>query len=197
MTKGKTEKLERAKKGVKEKKPSGARSSAPPGQIQGDFLRSTVTAEDVKNLVVDGLIANKSWRLPEGETEPEPREGERVLLLSHVERGFSLPPHPFFRGFLNFFGAQLHHFPPHAIAYLSMFVTLCECFLGCSPHWGLFKHIFTIQSQSVKKAKSSDSKTHVTQLCGGLGLQKRSKSAFPAMIDLVLLQGCCISQYVD
>ncbi|KAI5018814.1 hypothetical protein ZWY2020_043702 [Hordeum vulgare] len=44
------------------------------------------------------MIANKSWRLPaEGETEPAPQEGERVLLLSHVYRGYSLPPHPFFR----------------------------------------------------------------------------------------------------
>jgi len=58
---------------------------------------------------------------------------------------------------------------------------MCENFLGCRPHWGLFKHIFTIRSQSVKKAKSSDSKTHVIQMCGGLGIQKRNRSAFPAV----------------
>jgi hypothetical protein len=98
-----------------------------------------------------------------------------------VERGFSLPPHPFFRGFLNFFGAQLHHFPPNAIAYLSAYVTFCECFLGCPAHWGLFKHIFTIRSQAVKKANTNDSKTNVIQLCGGLGLQKRTGSSFPSL----------------
>ena len=58
---------------------------------------------------------------------------------------------------------------------------MCENFLGCRPHWGLFKHIFTIRSQSVKKAKTSDSKTHVIQMCGGLGMQKRHRSSFPAM----------------
>ncbi|KAI4969855.1 hypothetical protein ZWY2020_000769 [Hordeum vulgare] len=48
-------------------------------------------------LVELGMIENKSWRLPaEGEMELAPREDERVLLLSHVYRGFSLPPHPFF-----------------------------------------------------------------------------------------------------
>ena len=69
-----------------------------------------------------------------------------VLLATHVDRGFSLPPHPFFRGFLNFFGAQLHHFTPNTIVYLAAFVSLCENFLGCRPHWGLFKHIFTCRS---------------------------------------------------
>ena len=83
---------------------------------------------------------------------------------------------------MNFFGAQLHHFSPNTITYLAAFVSMCENFLGCRPHWGLFKHIFTIRSQSVKKAKSSDSKTHVIQMCGGLGIQKRNRSPFPAMI---------------
>ncbi|KAI5021469.1 hypothetical protein ZWY2020_058199 [Hordeum vulgare] len=55
--------------------------------------------DDLLELVEQGMIANKSWRLlVEGETEPAPQEGEHVLLLSHVYRGFSLPPHPFFRG---------------------------------------------------------------------------------------------------
>lgn len=136
MTKSKTENLECAKKGgAKAKKPSGARFTAPPGWIQGDFLPSTVMAGDVENLVADGLMAEGSWRLSEGEIEPEPRGGERVLLLPHVERGFSMPPHPFFRGFLNFSGAQLHHFPPNAISYLAALIAMCECFLGCPPHW--------------------------------------------------------------
>ena len=80
-------------------------------------------------------------------------------LATHVDRGFSLPPHLFFRGFLNFFGAQLHHFTPNFIAYLSAFVSLCENFLGCRPHWGLFKHIFTCRSQTVKKASPNDERT--------------------------------------
>ncbi|KAI5013210.1 hypothetical protein ZWY2020_028164 [Hordeum vulgare] len=58
-----------------------------------------MTKEDMLELVEQGMIEHKTWRLPtEGETEPAPQEGERVLLLSHVHRGFSLPPHPFFRG---------------------------------------------------------------------------------------------------
>ena len=144
-------------------------------------MPSTIRQEDIDDLVEGGLILHKSARLPGNEIEPQPLEGECVLIATHVDRGFSLPPHPFFRSFLNFFGAQLHHFTPNSIVYLAAFVSLCENFLGCRPHWGLFKHIFTCRSQSVKKAKSSDDKTQVIQMCGGLGIQMRSKSSFPAM----------------
>ena len=58
---------------------------------------------------------------------------------------------------------------------------MCENFLGCRPHWGLFKHIFTCLSQTVKKASPDDERTKVIQMCGGLGIQMRNKSTFPAM----------------
>lgn len=159
-----------------------SRAGLPQGWIQGDWILSTIRQEDLDDLTNGGLIPHGSARLPGKESEPQPEEGEVVLLATHVDRGFSLPPHPFFRGFLNFFGAQLHHFTPNTIVYLTAFVSLCENFLGCRPHWGLFKHIFTCRSQTVKKANPSDERTQVIQMCGGLGVQMRGKSSFPAMI---------------
>ncbi|KAI4970691.1 hypothetical protein ZWY2020_001605 [Hordeum vulgare] len=97
MTKGQTSKLEAQKK-----KKKGAASTQrrqrvlPAGWIQGDFLPSSVTENDVLELVEHGMVANKSWRLPEGEMEQRPKEGG-ASLLSHVARGFSLPPHAFFQ----------------------------------------------------------------------------------------------------
>ena len=149
-----------AAKGKKQNRGSSSRAGLPPGWIQGDRIRSSIRQEDLDELAEFGLIAKGVARLPEEEMEPQPRPGECVLLATHVDQGFSLPPHPFFRGFLNFFGAQLHHFSPNTIMYLVAFMSMCENFLGCRPHWGVFKHIFTIRSQSVKKAKMSDSKTH-------------------------------------
>ena len=152
MVKDKTAALERPKKatgavkGKKQNRGSSSRSALPPGWIQGDWIRSSLRQEDLDELAESGLITKGVARLPEGEMEPQPRPGECVLLATHVDRGFSLPPHPFFRGFLNFFGAQLHHFSPNTIMYLAAFVSMCENFLGCRPHWGLFKHIFTIRS---------------------------------------------------
>ncbi|KAI5007563.1 hypothetical protein ZWY2020_054623 [Hordeum vulgare] len=101
MTKGQTSKLEsQKKKNKKGAAPTQRRQQAlPAGWIQGDFLPSSVTENDVLELVEHGMVVNKSWRLSEGETEPAPKEGEHALLLSHVFRGFSLPPHPFFRAF--------------------------------------------------------------------------------------------------
>ena len=126
MANDKTTTLERTKKlTAKDKKAakgSTSRSALPPGRIQGDWIPSTILEEDRVNLTTNCLIAEGSWRLLEGEIDP--REGERVLLTAHIDRGFSLPAHPFFSGFLNFFGAQIHHFPPNTISYLGVSTTL-------------------------------------------------------------------------
>lgn len=119
MVKDKTAALEHAKKamgaakGKKQNRGSSSHAGLPPGRIQGNWIWSLLRQEDLDELAESGLIAQGAARLPEGEMEPQPRPGECVLLATHVDRGFSLPPHPFFRGFLNFFGAQLHHFPQY------------------------------------------------------------------------------------
>ena len=150
MVKEKTAALERVKKATATGKAKGratsqggssSRSRLPQGWIQGDWIRSTITETDLNDLANEGLIPHGSARLPGTECQPQPQEGECVLLATHVDRGFSLPLSVFFRGFLNFFGAQLHHFTPNSIAHLAAFISMCENFLGCRPHWGLFKHI--------------------------------------------------------
>ena len=109
MVKDKTAALEHAKKamvtakGKKTARGTSSRSGLPPGWIQEDWIRSTIERDDLERLAEDDMIAVGSWRLPGKESEPQPWDGERVLLATHVDRGFSLPPHPFFRGFLNFF----------------------------------------------------------------------------------------------
>ncbi|KAI4966996.1 hypothetical protein ZWY2020_034474 [Hordeum vulgare] len=76
-----------------------------PRRVDPRDFSSTVMQDDLLELVEHGMIANKSWRLPEGETEPAPKEGERVLLLNHVFRGFSLPPHPSSKEWTNWHSA--------------------------------------------------------------------------------------------
>ena len=140
MVKDKTAALERAKKtkevakGSKQQRGSSSRARLPLGWIQGDWIRSSIQQADLDELAESGLIAKGAARLSEGEMSPQPQPGECVLLATHVDRGFSLPPYPFFRRFLNFFGAQLHHFCPNTITYLAAFVSMCGNFLGCRPH---------------------------------------------------------------
>ena len=93
-----------------------------------------IRQDDIDDLVEGGLTPHESARLPGKEVEPQPLDGEFVLLATHIDRGFSLPPHPFFRSFLNFFGAQLHHFTLNSIVYLAAFVSMCENLLGYRPH---------------------------------------------------------------
>ncbi|KAI5012194.1 hypothetical protein ZWY2020_024328 [Hordeum vulgare] len=89
MTKGQTSKMEARKKKGKAATAQRRRRPLPAGWIQGDFLPSTVTEGDLLELVEHDQLVHKSWRLPaDDEVEPAPREGERVLLLSHVHRGF-------------------------------------------------------------------------------------------------------------
>ncbi|KAK1605687.1 hypothetical protein QYE76_029360 [Lolium multiflorum] len=55
------------------------------------------------------------------------------------------PIHEFLRGLLFVYGLQLHHFTPNSILHISIFITLCECFLGVQPSWALWKRIFFIR----------------------------------------------------
>ncbi|KAK1660270.1 hypothetical protein QYE76_048429 [Lolium multiflorum] len=36
---------------------------------------------------------------------------------------------------------RLHHLTPNSILHVSIFITLCECFLGVQPNWALWKRI--------------------------------------------------------
>ena len=152
MVKEKTAALERTKKAtttgkakerVSSRGGSSSRSRLPHGWVQGDWICSTITERDLTEMANKGLIPHGAARLPGNEWHPQPQEGECVLLATHVDRGFSLPSSAFFRGFLNFFGAQLHHFTPNTIVYLAAFISLCENFLGSWPHW-VFSSIFSL-----------------------------------------------------
>ena len=58
-------------------------------------MPSVIRQEDLDDMVEGGVIPHEAARLPGREIEPQPRDGECVLLATHIDRGFSLPPHPF------------------------------------------------------------------------------------------------------
>ena len=84
-----------AAKGKKTNRGSSSRSGLPSSWIQGDCIQSSLRQEDLDKLAESRLIVHGAARLPEGETEPQPRPCECVLFATHVNREFSLPPHPF------------------------------------------------------------------------------------------------------
>ena len=80
------------------------------------------------------------------------RAGEFVLFISHISTGLGLPIYSFFLLLLEDFGLQLQHLTPHSILLTSIFVHLCEMFVGVRSCIILFRHFFVL----VKSGKSKD-----------------------------------------
>ena len=112
--------------------------------------RSKISAQDNRLLKKMGLFNKKAMKMPGDESSPHPPSGFRVTFVDFLIRGFSIPVHEFLRGLLFIYGIQLHQLTPNSLLHISIFVTLCECFLGIHPHWGLWKRIFYLRRNNSK-----------------------------------------------
>ncbi|KAK1616813.1 hypothetical protein QYE76_022330 [Lolium multiflorum] len=123
---------------------TGTTAAMEDAQIHG-WERSKLTNQDKKGLKKLGLVQKASLIFPGDESIPKSPMGYRVTFIDHLIRGLSVPIHEFLRGLLFVYGIQLHQLSPNSILHISIFVTLCECFLGSHPHWGLWKRIFYLR----------------------------------------------------
>src|SRR4051794_7454813 len=89
-------------------------------------------------------------KAPGNEVVPDPPEGFRVIFTELLMRSLSVPIHEFLRGLLIVYGIQLHHLTPNSILHITIFITLCECFLGIHPHWGLWKLFFVLRRNNTR-----------------------------------------------
>jgi hypothetical protein len=101
---------------------------------------------------------------PKGPCEPRVSDGDRagnllcargsrisrvgggyvVAYTTFYERGFSVPVHQFLRSLLQYYGLKLHH-NPSRILHITVFVTLCETYMGIEPYFDLWNHFFRFQ----------------------------------------------------
>ncbi|KAK1642585.1 hypothetical protein QYE76_060390 [Lolium multiflorum] len=110
---------------------------------RAEWERSKISTQDLNLLKKLGISKKpKALCFPSEESYPTPPMGYRVSFIDHLIRGLSAPIHPFLRGLLFVYGLQLHHLTPNSILHISIFITLCEAFLGVSPNWALWKRIF-------------------------------------------------------
>ncbi|KAK1611387.1 hypothetical protein QYE76_035060 [Lolium multiflorum] len=108
-----------------------------------EWERSKISTQDINLMKKLGISKKpKAMCFPSEESYPTPPMGYRVSFIDHLIRGLSAPIHPFLRGFLFIYGLQLHHLTPNSILHISIFITLCEAFLGVQPNWALWKRIF-------------------------------------------------------
>ncbi|KAK1631906.1 hypothetical protein QYE76_006221 [Lolium multiflorum] len=111
-----------------------------------EWERSKISNQDVNMLKRLGLMKKEdAIRFPSEESYPNPPMEYRVSFVDHLIRGLSTPIHDFLRGLLFVYGIQLHQLTPNSILHISIFITLCECFLGIPPNWALWKRIFCLR----------------------------------------------------
>ncbi|KAE8788892.1 hypothetical protein D1007_37012 [Hordeum vulgare] len=118
------------------------------------------------------------------EIAPTLQDGEIVMVDEHFYMGFGFPASTFFSNWLIFFGLQPHHLAPNAILQLSVFVILCEGFLGIEPRLDLWQRLFFFKQQSRKMDKAKLEKLarpRPMMPCGATLVHHRSKSGFPQM----------------
>jgi hypothetical protein len=65
-----------------------------------------------------------------------------VCFESHHITGIDLPPSKFLISIMNFLRCELVHLNLNAIAALSCFTMLCECWLGVAPDTSLFWYFY-------------------------------------------------------
>ena len=75
-----------------------------------------------------------------------------MLFISHISTGLGLPISSFFLLLLEDFGLQLQHLTPHSRLLTSIFVHLCEMFVGVRPCVILFCYFFIL----VRSGRSKD-----------------------------------------
>ena len=143
----------------------------PPGSWEG----SDVNKKDIEWLVQSRRVGPLViCRLPGKEEIPTPQPGERVVFLTHFERGFGLPASGFFRSFLDFFGLQPHHLPANAIVSLSAFTAFFEGYLGLWPTVEMWSKFFHLRKQTIP---GPDPKPMVS--CGSVSISPRTYSVLP------------------
>ncbi|KAK1681479.1 hypothetical protein QYE76_042327 [Lolium multiflorum] len=113
--------------------------------------RSNLSAQDHKLLKKMGLLKKEAMKMLGDESTPHPPIGLRVTFVDFLTRGLVVHVHEFLRGLLFIYGIQLHQLTPNSLLHISIFITLCECFLGIHPHWGLWKCIFFLRRNNSKK----------------------------------------------
>jgi hypothetical protein len=137
-----------------------------------EWKKSKAKAEDLLALLNSGFLREKEvdmWRAPAGDPYPMENNPDEIPMFTRfVERRLSLPASNFFKGLLGYYGIEYLNLNPNGIFHTSVFVHLCEAFLGIKPHWILFRKFFRVKPQP---------SANNPRVVGGAGIQMREDAA--------------------
>jgi hypothetical protein len=112
-----------------------------------DWTLSTITLGHLHKLVNHGFMSTaelEACQVPNDPALPALVEGYVVSFMAFHERGFDVPPHPFLRLLLWYYGLELHHPTPFGVLRIAIFIILCEAYLGVDPDLNLWKYFFHV-----------------------------------------------------
>lgn len=110
-----------------------------------NWSASDLSEKKLESLEKIGMLPDKSlisWRSVAGEHSPSNEDGEIPIFLAYIECGFRFPIHPFLPTVLENYGVELVNLAPNAIANVSIFIYLCEAYLGIPADLDLFKYYY-------------------------------------------------------
>ncbi|SPT17249.1 unnamed protein product [Triticum aestivum] len=149
---------------------------APKTPITCNCMRSNVTDKTLADFVKSGYLPKKdvmSYRaLDPSEERPQPRDGEVVIFVDHMSRGFALPGSKFFRDVLNFFNLRPQDIGPNSVSNICNFQVFCEVYLGEEPSLLLFRELFYLNHQN-------ECANGPSLELGGISIQRRRDCLFP------------------
>ena len=120
--------------------------------------------------ILPRLTAAEEWIAPGLEPKPVAREGYVVSFVSFHKRGLRVPAHEFLRRLLARWEVELHQLTPNGVYILSVFIALCEGWLGIEPNWELFKYFFIAKIQYAVGGNKTPAE------CGAVMIQPRPKT---------------------
>ena len=116
-------------------KKSGREAAESTNEVHHDqeWVRSTITRETLEKMVFKGILQDQvtiGWRPAVGELFPTPDTNELVVFEVYFVHGFGIPAHPFLWKLLGYYDINLCHLHPNSILHISLFINLCEAFIG-------------------------------------------------------------------
>lgn len=107
-----------------------------------DYWKKTcLTESDLTCFSAKGYLPDNTVRyIPEIKDYPLRKDLELPVFESHLIAGLGFPPSKFFESFCLFFNLEPLHLKTNVVSALSVFVMLCECWLGIPPCLKLFRY---------------------------------------------------------